>query len=60
MNLKFILFFVLFNIIPDERRNYKGKRRIKPSISFIEQFIVEDLKASKNSGKVITRFPPEA
>jgi glutaminyl-tRNA synthetase len=37
----------------------KEKEELKPSISFIEQFIVEDLKASKNSGKVITRFPPE-
>ncbi|MFA5818452.1 MAG: glutamine--tRNA ligase/YqeY domain fusion protein [Bacteroidales bacterium] len=29
------------------------------SISFIEQFIAEDLKDGKNGGKVITRFPPE-
>ena len=37
----------------------KEKEELKPSISFIEQFIVEDLKAGKNEGKVITRFPPE-
>ena len=37
----------------------KEKEESKPSVSFIEQFIVEDLKAGKNSGKVITRFPPE-
>ena len=37
----------------------KEKEEQKPSISFIEQFIVEDLKAGKNNGKIITRFPPE-
>jgi glutaminyl-tRNA synthetase len=37
----------------------KGKEETKPSISFIEQFIIEDLKTGKNDGKVITRFPPE-
>jgi len=37
----------------------RDKEETKPSISFIEQFILEDLKAGKNSGKVITRFPPE-
>ena len=35
------------------------KEESKPSVSFIEQFIVEDLKTGKNEGKVITRFPPE-
>ena len=37
----------------------KEKEEQKPSISFIEQIIIEDLKAGKNDGKVITRFPPE-
>ena len=37
----------------------KEKEEQKPSISFIEQFIVEDIKAGKNEGQVITRFPPE-
>jgi len=37
----------------------KEKEETKPSISFIEQFIAEDLKARKNGGKIITRFPPE-
>jgi glutaminyl-tRNA synthetase len=37
----------------------KEKEELKPSISFIEQFIVEDLKAGKNNGKIVTRFPPE-
>jgi glutaminyl-tRNA synthetase len=37
----------------------REKEETKPSISFIEQFIVEDLKTGKNQGKVITRFPPE-
>jgi glutaminyl-tRNA synthetase len=39
--------------------NMSEKEESKPSISFIEQFIVEDLKAGKNNGKIITRFPPE-
>jgi glutaminyl-tRNA synthetase len=29
------------------------------SISFIEQFIADDLRKGKNDGKIITRFPPE-
>jgi glutaminyl-tRNA synthetase len=37
----------------------KEKEETKPSISFIEQFIAEDLKARRNGGKIITRFPPE-
>jgi glutaminyl-tRNA synthetase len=37
----------------------KEKEESKPSVSFIEQFIIEDLKAGKNNGKVVTRFPPE-
>jgi glutaminyl-tRNA synthetase len=32
---------------------------IKTSVSFIEQFIIEDLKEGKNKGRVHTRFPPE-
>jgi len=37
----------------------KEKEELKPSVSFIEQFIVEDLKTGKNRGKITTRFPPE-
>ena len=37
----------------------KEKEEPKPSISFIEQFIAEDLKEGKNEGKIVTRFPPE-
>ena len=29
------------------------------SISFIEQFIIDDLKEGKNNGRILTRFPPE-
>ena len=29
------------------------------SASFIEQFIIDDIKEGKNGGRVITRFPPE-
>ncbi len=39
--------------------NAREKEESKPSVSFIEQFIVEDLKAGKNNGKIVTRFPPE-
>jgi len=39
--------------------NIREKEEIKPSISFIEQFIAEDAQEGKNKGKVITRFPPE-
>lgn len=35
------------------------KEELKPSISFIEQFITDDLKEGKNNGKIHTRFPPE-
>jgi glutaminyl-tRNA synthetase len=37
----------------------KEKEESKPSISFIEQFIAEDLKEGKNRGSIVTRFPPE-
>ena len=39
--------------------NMKEKEESKPSISFIEQFIAEDIKDGKNSGTIVTRFPPE-
>ena len=31
----------------------------KPSLSFVEQFIKEDLSEGKNGGRLQTRFPPE-
>ena len=37
----------------------KEKEEQKPAVSFIEQFIAEDLKTGRNSGKITTRFPPE-
>jgi len=39
--------------------NDREKEESKPSISFIEQFIIDDLKEGKNNGNVVTRFPPE-
>ena len=39
--------------------NIQGKEETKPSVSFIEQFIIDDLKAGKNGGRIHTRFPPE-
>jgi glutaminyl-tRNA synthetase len=37
----------------------KGKEESKPPVSFIEQFIIDDLNAGKNNGRIHTRFPPE-
>ena len=37
----------------------REKEVIKPPVSFIEQFIIDDLKAGKNNGRILTRFPPE-
>jgi glutaminyl-tRNA synthetase len=37
----------------------REKEEIKPAISFIEQFISDDLKEGKNGGRIMTRFPPE-
>ncbi len=37
----------------------RDKDGVKPSISFIEQFIQEDIRDGKNGGKIVTRFPPE-
>ena len=31
----------------------------KKSLSFVEQFVEEDLAAGKNGGRIQTRFPPE-
>jgi glutaminyl-tRNA synthetase len=39
--------------------NTREKEETKPSISFIEQFIAEDLENGENGGKIVTRFPPE-
>jgi glutaminyl-tRNA synthetase len=38
--------------------NLKDKEESKP-VSFIEQFIIDDLREGKNDGRVHTRFPPE-
>jgi glutaminyl-tRNA synthetase len=35
------------------------KNEEKKSISFVEQFVEEDIASSKNGGKIQTRFPPE-
>ena len=52
-------YFCILNIIRMNEEIIKEKEELKPSVSFIEQFILEDLRAGKNGGKVITRFPPE-
>jgi glutaminyl-tRNA synthetase len=37
----------------------REKEESKPSVSFIEQIIIDDLKAGRNNGRIHTRFPPE-
>jgi len=39
--------------------NTISREESKPSVSFIEQIIIGDLKEGKNGGRVHTRFPPE-
>jgi len=36
-----------------------SQRPSKPPLDFIRRIIAEDLKAGKNGGRVVTRFPPE-
>ena len=31
----------------------------EPALDFVRQLVVEDVKANKNAGQVVTRFPPE-
>ncbi len=39
--------------------NINRSEETKPPVSFIEQFIIDDLKEGKNGGRIHTRFPPE-
>lgn len=39
--------------------NSNGSEDRKDSFDFIRMIIAKDLKANKNNGKVVTRFPPE-
>jgi len=39
--------------------NIREKEESRSPVSFIEQFIIDDLKAGKNDGRIHTRFPPE-
>ncbi len=39
--------------------NKRESEEIKSPVSFIEQFIAEDLRKGKNNGRIHTRFPPE-
>ena len=42
-------------VTPKEEKSDVEKR----GISFVEQFVIEDLAAGKNGGRLQTRFPPE-
>lgn len=39
--------------------NNLNPQETKSPVSFIEQFIIDDLAAGKNDGRIHTRFPPE-
>ena len=39
--------------------NEENMNEEKKSLSFVEQFVEEDLKEGKNGGRIQTRFPPE-
>ena len=39
--------------------NVDRNDELKSAVSFIEQFIIDDLKEGKNEGRIHTRFPPE-
>ena len=41
----------------EEKKITEGEE--KKSLSFVEQFVKEDLEAGKNGGRIQTRFPPE-
>jgi glutaminyl-tRNA synthetase len=36
-----------------------SREEIRPPVSFIEQFIIDDIESGKNGGRIHTRFPPE-
>ena len=42
-----------------EAKNIATGEEQKKSLSFVEQFVKEDLEAGKNGGRLQTRFPPE-
>ena len=44
---------------PDINSNTKNSAEAATSTNFIKYIIEEDLRAGKNDGKVVTRFPPE-
>ncbi len=48
---------LIFSRMSDEI--IRDKEESKPSVSFIEQIIIEDQKVGKNDGVITTRFPPE-
>ena len=45
--------------IINEKEEKRTANTASQSLSFVEQFVKEDLEAGKNSGRIQTRFPPE-
>ncbi|MGQ9620353.1 MAG: glutamine--tRNA ligase/YqeY domain fusion protein [Bacteroidales bacterium] len=35
------------------------KKESRPSVNFIEQIVIDDIRQGKNGGAIVTRFPPE-
>jgi glutaminyl-tRNA synthetase len=52
-------YFCCFKFTGMNEVSNREKEDLKPAISFIEQFISDDLKEGKNDGRIMTRFPPE-
>ena len=42
-----------------ENGEKRTENTVSQSLSFVEQFVKEDLEAGKNGGRLQTRFPPE-
>jgi len=51
--------FVVLKTTRMNEENINGSEETKLTVSFIEQFIIDDLKQGKNGGRIHTRFPPE-
>ena len=57
--LHIIYYYRAKNITNMEAKNIATGEEQKKSLSFVEQFVKEDLEAGKNGGRLQTRFPPE-
>ena len=49
----------IYTHLLDMEENKEAECTEKKSLSFVEQIVLDDLKAGKNGGRLNTRFPPE-